>query len=52
MPAWYYFEMLFGTFKTHLMPSTYDHRKIMPYERVYVDHEHEGKIVLDIRPKV
>jgi hypothetical protein len=52
MPAWYYFEMFFGTVVTHMMPSSYDHTKMMPYERVYVDHQHEGKIVLDIRPKV
>ena len=52
MPAWFYFEMLFGTVKTHLMKSSYDSKKVMPYERVYIDHEHEGKIVLDIRPKI
>jgi len=33
------------------MAPYYDHKKVMPFERVYIDHEHEGKIVLDIRPK-
>jgi len=50
-PPWWYFHSFFGNIKSHLMAPYYD-QKFMPFERVYLDHEHKGKIVLDVRPKL
>ena len=51
-PPWFYFQAMFGVIWSHVKPSVYKYRQDMKYERVYLDHEHHGKLVLDVRPKL
>ena len=50
-PAWWYCHNLLGPLKCHMHASPFKNHPHFKPERVYLDHEKDGKIVLDVIPK-